>query len=174
LLRTLVLFVHLTAAVFWIGEIMFLSLVAAPYGRRLPDPQAGAVLLQGLGRRSLPLVWLAVALLLATGVGNLLLAGLGPALATPAFWRGGFGRLLAAKLAVVAVMVTLAAWHDFVIAHRLRDLRRRLGGAAAADRSRLLAAYDRWARRARVVGRINLGLAVTVLLLAAGLITEGT
>jgi putative copper resistance protein D len=173
MLRLLVLFVHLLAAVFWIGEMFFVALVVAPYARRLPSPEARAALFRETGRRTLPLAWLAVALLLATGVGNLVLMGLGPALGSPLFWRSPFGRLLALKLAAVAAMVALSAWHDFGLGRESRLLRERLASARGPERARLAGEYERVRDRAARVGRANLALGILVLFLAAGLVAWG-
>jgi putative copper export protein len=168
-LRQAVLFLHLAAATFWVGEILFVALVVGPYGRSLPAGERAA-LLRDIGRRTLPLVWAAIGVLLATGFGNLYFLGVRPGdFLRPSFYATGFGWMLAAKLAAVVAMVGHSAAHDLVYGRRSRRLRARLAQATEAERAALEAEYARTRRAAAATGRANLVLALVVLFLAAGL-----
>jgi putative copper export protein len=168
-LRQTVLFVHILAAAFWVGEILFVALVVGPMGRAMPAPERAA-LFRDVGRRTLPWVWAAVAVLLATGIGNLYLLGLGPrALVRRSLYRTAFGWLLAGKIVAAFGMFAHAAAHDFVYGRRSRRLRAEMARATPERRRELEAEYARARRGAAATGRANLVLALIVLALAAGL-----
>ena len=168
-LRQAVLFLHLLAAAFWVGEILFVALVIGPLARNLPPPER-AELMRGVGRRTLPWIWVAIAILVVTGIGNLYFLGIGPRrLVQPAFYGNAFGWLLAAKLLAAAGMIAHAATHDLIYRRRMRRVRATMVTAAEAERPALEAEHDRLRRAAAAVGRGNLWLAIIVLALAAGL-----
>jgi putative copper resistance protein D len=167
-LRWGVLYLHLLAAMFWIGEMLFLALVAGPYSRTLAAADR-AELFRSLGRRSRPYAWTAIGVLLVTGVGNLLLMGLAPAqLLTWAFYRTSLGQVLGLKLAAVALLLAGVVGHDVVLVERSARLGERLRreGPSAA----LLAEIERARRWASWLGRVNLLLALVVSLLGTGLV----
>ncbi len=106
--------VHLLATMFWLGGTFFLGIVGAPALRGL-DPPLRSRLFREIGVRFRRSGWVAITLLIITGVMNLNFRGLlGPALhGGGAFWLSPLGRILALKLGLVAVMISLAAIHDF-------------------------------------------------------------
>ncbi len=168
-LRQAVLFLHLLAAAFWVGEILFVALVVGPLARNLPA-QERMDLMRGVGRRTLPWIWAAIAALVVTGIGNLYFLGVGPRqLVQPSFYHNAFGWLLAAKLLVATSMIAHAAMHDLIYRRRMRRLRAAVATAAESERAGLQAEYERLRRAAAAVGRGNLWLAVIILALAAGL-----
>lgn len=168
-LRQAVLFLHILAAAFWVGEILFVGLVVGPMGRALPAPERAA-LFRETGRRTLPWVWAAIAVLAVTGLGNLYFLHVGPrTLVSPSFYHTPFGWLLAGKIAAALGMFGHAAAHDFVYGRRTRRLRAELARAAPERRAELEAAYARARQGAAATGRANLVLALIVLALAAGL-----
>jgi putative copper resistance protein D len=170
-MRQVVLFVHLLAAVFWIGEILALGLIVGPYARSLPQPRQSE-LFRAFGNRSLPLAWGAIALLFATGLLNLVYMGIPlRALVTPTFYHSRFGLFLGLKLLAVLAMVTVAAVHDFVVAGRSR--RAREAAAARPDDPATRAVLERYRRLALRLGLVNFALAFLVLFFAAGLVVYG-
>ncbi|MCL6596148.1 MAG: hypothetical protein K6V73_08045 [Firmicutes bacterium] len=165
--RRAVLYRHLVAARFWIGEMLFLALVAGPYGRTL-HPPAQAELVRSLARRSRPYAWTAIGVLLVTGVANLLLKGIGPAeLFSWAFYRTPLGTALGRKLAVVALLLAGAAGHDAVLVERSACLGERLRREGPSPA--LLAEIESARRWAPWLGRANLALALVVGLVGTGL-----
>jgi uncharacterized membrane protein len=97
---------HLMAAVLWVGGTLATSLVVHPVLRgRLGDPQRAAVYAE-LGRRLSRLQWGTWTVLLGTGLWKLW--GLRHA---PEVFSGPFGRVLAVKLLLVAGMVELSLLH---------------------------------------------------------------
>lgn len=63
--------VHLLAALFWLGGMLFLALVGAPALRGLDDPELRGRLFADIGRRFRRAGWWAIGVLLVTGTLNL-------------------------------------------------------------------------------------------------------
>ncbi|MDI3317792.1 MAG: copper resistance protein CopD [Bacillota bacterium] len=142
-----VLFLHLAAAIFWIGEMLTLSLILVPASRKLGGAAERARLFQAVGRLSRPWMLGALAVLIATGLGNLAFRGVGGTeLLAPSFYASGFGRLLGLKLGLVTVILLLTLLHDRVSLRSAGGLPAAPGDAGAAWPSRLSA----W------LGRLNL------------------
>lgn len=156
-------FVHVVSAVVWLGGMLFLALVAIPVLRGLPD-RPRAELVAQLGERFRPVAWACIALLLVTGVANLAYRGVTwESVVTGRLWQSPFGQVLAWKLAMVAAMVALSAWHDFSLGPRSTELARTGNPGDEALRTALR-------RRAAWVGRLNAVLAVGVLATAVMLV----
>lgn len=146
----LVVFVHLLAAMLWVGGMLVLAVVVVPAARGLP-PEARAPLFTAVGTRFRHVGWVCVALLVLTGVLQLAFRAVTwSALTSSAFWATAFGRVLALKLALVVVMLAISLYHDLV-----------LGPASA--RSPVAAPALR--RRSQLVARAAALLAVLVALL---------
>ncbi|GEM_PF-1263500 len=106
---------HLLAASAWVGSMGFVGLALLPTGGEWKR-QAGAwqQLVQVLSGFS-PIAWASVALLVVTGAYNSItrLSGLSEVMST------GFGRVLIAKLVLVAVMLAFSALNVFRARPRL-------------------------------------------------------
>lgn len=112
----LLVWLHLIAAVSWIGGTIFLSLVLAPSYRAVASkPDAGA-LFRTTARRFRLVVWSAVAVLLLTG--PMLVISHGWALFELTLWPS----ILMVKLALVAVLLLLTLVHDLVLGPRVRAI----------------------------------------------------
>ena len=146
-MRLFIVWVHVLAAVVWVGGMVFIGVVVAPYSRKLPAEQRRE-LFEQLGRRFSTIGWGCIAVLLVTGVGNLIERGME--------WSPPFARALGAKLLLVGLMVLLAAFHDFILGPRSAALAADPANFAEAEKARLRASW---------IGRINLVLAVIVILL---------
>lgn len=147
-----VAFVHILAAVVWLGGLFFLALVGAPVLRRVEPPELRRALFDALGRRLRAGGWPLIGVLLATGVALLQLRGwLAPAL-DGSLWPSPAGRLLGWKLAAVAGMIAVTAVHDFVLGPRSAEP----GPAAELLRRR----SARYARAGALLGLVALLLAV--------------
>jgi copper resistance protein D len=110
-------FTHVLAAIFWLGGMFFLGMVGAPVLRQVEPPSLRARLFRDLGLTFRRWGWLAIGTLILSGTGILHLRGLlrWDNLADPGWWATGMGTALAWKLALVGLMVTLSALHDFWI-----------------------------------------------------------
>ncbi|MBI2528325.1 MAG: DUF4149 domain-containing protein [Candidatus Rokubacteria bacterium] len=106
-LSLVVRWLHVLAAVTWIGGMFFIALVLVPVTRRLEDPALRSRLVHELGLRFRTVGWIAIGVLVATGLVNLWLYSF--LLASPRFhW----------KLGLVILALILSAFHDFVLGPR--------------------------------------------------------
>lgn len=155
---------HVLAALFWLGGMFFLGVVGAPALRRVEPPALRQKLFHDLGLRFRDSGWIAIGVLVATGLLILHYRGVlhwRGVLGSPAFWATTFGRTLAIKLAAVTVMVSVSAVHDFV-----------LGPAAsrvAPGTPRALAMR----RRAAALARANAMVGVVIVIVAVRLARGG-
>ena len=102
-LRLLNLWLHLFAASMWIGVPALLSLLWLPQVRQGFDPATWQELLLRLARRYIRWAWLAIHILVLTGIFNLLSVGIDTGFAFPP----AFLTRLIAKLLIVLLMVAL-------------------------------------------------------------------
>ena len=172
-MRQVVLFIHLFAAVFWIGEMLIVGFVLGPVSRGLSAVER-STLFRAVGRASLPLAWTAIGILVVTGVLNLVLMGvpLGDLL-TPAFYGTGFGFWLGVKLSAVLLMIVLSIVHDFYVGRRANAVRHEIRAAGGLAPEALVREAEHYRRLAMRIGVANVVLAIIVLLAAAGLVAAG-
>lgn len=152
---------HVLAAITWIGGMFFLVLVVVPWLRRGDRAAAGAFLME-TGRRFSAVSWACFAILLATGALNLALRGVRPSdLASGDWLTSPFGRLVAIKLAAFAAVLLVSAWHDFGA-----------GPRAAAAIERDPSSPEAHAARAAAsrMGRLNVLLALLLVALGVMLV----
>ena len=110
--------IHVLAAMLWLGGMLFLGVVGAPVLRAIEPPALRQRLFHQLGLRFRTIGWIAIAVLVTTGVIMLGLRGLlhwSGAFGSAAFWRTAFGITLGAKLAAVVTMIVVSAVHDFLL-----------------------------------------------------------
>lgn len=128
---------HLVAAITWVGGMLFIALVVVPETRRLEDPAMRRRLVRALGRRFRTVGWIALGVLVATGLWNLWLRPF--LLESPRFhW----------KLGLVLLALGLSLGHDVVLGPRA-------GAPDAAPAVRLWASW---------IARLNLLVALAVVL----------
>jgi copper resistance protein D len=153
---------HILAAVAWVGGTLFLVIVLVPAMRR---PEFGAVspaLIRLTALRFRWVGWVCFCIFAVTGVSNLAARGIGiKELRDGAFWQGSFGLTLAIKLVLVAAILLVSAFHDFFLGPR---------AAAAWEAHRGSADTLRLRRQAVRLGRLNLLLALAVILLGSMLV----
>lgn len=107
--------VHVLAALLWLGGMFFLGAVGAPVLRRVEPPELRARLFHDLGLHFRRVGWIAIGVLVASGLSILHTRGLlrWEILGDPGFWTSPYGSTLAWKLVLVAAMVAVSAVHDF-------------------------------------------------------------
>lgn len=152
-------FLHILAAMSWIGGMFFLVFVVLPYLRRSGgvDP----TFLRGTGLRFRSLTWGAFAVLLATGTFNLWYRGVRlSSFSNPDFLRSGFGYALMSKLTLVAAVLAVSAFHDFSVGPRAVRALERDAGSTEAARLRRLA--SRLGRATFVLALVIVGWAVAL------------
>ena len=135
-------FVHVLAAVVWLGGMLFIALVLVPVVRSVEPPALRTRLVQEIGLRFRALAWITLALLLASGLGNLWLRPY--LLELPRFHL---------KLTLVVIALTLAALHDFVLGPRA-------GRPGALPSARVRASWIARVNVLLVTGIVILGLAL--------------
>ena len=129
--------------------MIFISLVLAPALRKLPQ-NSRQELFQMIGTATKAVGWIAILILLLTGVLNIIHLQIQ--------WNSLIGRLLMVKLTLVTVIIGLSALHDFILGPLLTA---RLRTASAQDPSTL-----RLRKLVPWLARINLLLALGVIYLA--------
>ena len=139
-----------------------LAAVLVPVLRREERRELGVALLHEAALRLRVVGWIALALLAATGAFQVVyrLGSLAP-LGDAAFWASPWGRVLAAKLALVAVILGVQVVHDFSVGPRATALAREDPDAPAARRAR---------RQASWIGRTSLVLSLAALALGVLLV----
>ena len=105
----LVMWLHLLAAVAWIGGMLFLSLVLVPVIKQESFTSQKALLFRATARRFRAMVWGGIAILLLTGPP--LMHQRGIAVTAPSEWP----KVLAIKLGLVAILLSLTLIHDFIV-----------------------------------------------------------
>jgi uncharacterized membrane protein len=147
-LRDVVLYIHIIAAVVWVGGILFLAMIG-PYVRRLNLPNSGPTI-RAMGLRFRDISWAAVAVLVITGIGNLYFLGaLNDLLRFIAL-----NAVLGWKLFFVAVMIATKVAHDFYVGPRASRIPPEVGFRSP------------WWRAARLLGNANVVFGLIVIYLA--------
>jgi uncharacterized membrane protein len=135
-------FLHVLAAITWIGGMLFVALVLVPVVRSQADPALRARLFHQVGVRFRVVGWVALLLLLATGLANLWMR---PYLLTLSRFQW--------KLGLVVLALGLSALHDFVLGPR--------AGVPGADPA--LRVWASW------IARINVLVVLIVVVLGLAL-----
>lgn len=150
-MNSFLVWIHVLAAMAWIGGMIFLSLVLVPEFRRAGLAGERMLLFRDIARRFRVVVWLAIAVLIGSGVILLDLRGL--ALTEPVSWPRPFQ----VKLALVACLVGLSLSHDLLLGPRQAKESPTMESGTAASFIRSLF---------RIVPRLALLLALAVVFAA--------
>lgn len=148
----LVLWVHLIAAMVWIGGMAFLTLVAAPSLKRSASPEMQGILFKDIGRRFKLIGWICIFVLLITGPINIYHHVTSHHMENDG--TGNFHSILVLKLGLVLIMIALSLIHDFVLGPLLGERVRE-----GVSSSRFLELIVPW------MGRVNLILGLAVIYL---------
>jgi uncharacterized membrane protein len=153
---------HIMAAVVWVGGTIFLVIVLVPAIRRPQFAGVASALIRWTALRFRSLGWICFSVFLLSGALNLVARGIDwQELNGAVFWQGSFGRTLAIKLIVVAAILAISAFHDFFLGPRAASAWEADAGSAETLRLR---------RQAVRLGRLNLLLALMVILLGIMLV----
>lgn len=167
-LYQIAVFIHLSAAITWVGGTLFLIMVMVPLSRReIESPEQAARLLGQVGRRFRSIAWVSIVLLVLTG---LFLATDHWGIKVSDFFGGSgrFVQVLQAKVGIVALIIVLSAIHDFVLGPRVT---RQLEGMREAGAD--FAATQSSRKTLVMLARVNLVLVLIVVALAVTL-TRGS
>ena len=144
---------HVLAAVSWIGGMIFLSLVLAPLVRNRKAAPEFMALFRSAARRFRFVVWGAIAVLLSTG--PMLLQQRGLPLLNPAEWP----HVLWLKLGLVGALFLFTATHDLLLGPQVRKISALPEGTRSSWEQTIV-------RTSSWVPRVGLFLALGVLLAA--------
>jgi copper resistance protein D len=145
--------IHLTSATFWIGGMLFLSLVAVPLLKKDPDPssaQRGFII---LAKRFRTLVWIALSLLVITG--SILL----PNQVDLSVSFGNWPPAVPVKLSLVLLLIIVSLAHDRLMGPKVRTLKDKPISELAVVEKLLI-------RLSPVISRLTLLLGLAILLAA--------
>ena len=148
---------HVLAAVIWIGGTIFLSVVLVPVLRREQFASQKALLFRTIAIRFRLVVWGSIAMLLLTG--PMLLHQRGIPIMSPSGWP----MILSVKLGLVAILLLVTMTHDLVIGPRVGQILQ----IPAESRTRSDHAMIGWAPW---IARCSLLLTLAVLLAAVVLV----
>lgn len=153
---------HIMAAVVWVGGTIFLVIVLVPAIRRPQFAGVASALIRFAALRFRWVGWVCFCVFVFTGIVNLAARGIGwQELQEAVFWQGSFGRTLAIKLIIVAAILTISGFHDLFLGPR---------AAAAWESDAASAETLRLRRQAVQLGRLNLLLALAAIILGTMLV----
>lgn len=110
------LWLHVIAAVVWVGGNLILAMVIVPHFKQSLPPVQRIQLLTQIGKRFEPVVWGCVGVLFFTGIVNIFFA---VDLTTPTPISNAFMRTLLIKIVLFFVLVILTVLHSMIFAPRL-------------------------------------------------------
>ena len=145
--------IHLTAATFWVGGMLFLSLVAVPLLKKAPDPATAQREFVNQARRFRMLVWIALSVLIVTG--SILLPN--QLDLSESFWNWPPAVLIKLTLVLLLIVVSLA--HDRFIGPKVRTLKHKASSELTVMEKFLL-------RLSPLISRMTLFLGLAILFAA--------
>lgn len=143
----------MVAASFWVGGMLFLSLVAVPLLKVDSDPPTAQRRFVNLARRFRSLVWGALGLLVVTG--SVLLGNVGVFSLPFSNWPPA----VITKLTLVLILVVVSLAHDRIFGPKVRTLKQKMSSELSLGENILL-------RFSPLLGRLTLLLGLGVLLAA--------
>lgn len=150
------LFLHVASAIFWVGGMLFISLIIAPFLMSMPNPADRSKIYQVVGKKYRLYGWISIIILLVTGpIIFYKLHGLWPhAIFTPELHGTPLGRALSIKLAFVVLLLISSLLHDFWLGPKARGSKH-------------------YSTIARIFGRSNLVVAIIIVIFAVFLRAGG-
>ena len=109
---------HILAVSVWVGPQFFLFIAALPAIRTIEDRQARARVMRVIVTRFGWLAWIAMAVIVLSGISNLYQVGGDTILNWGSANDLRYGRLFAEKMFLVGLTVALTAVHTFVVGPR--------------------------------------------------------
>lgn len=161
---TLIRWLHLLAAMAWVGGMLFILVVLLPIMRKQIREGERIVLASEVGQRYLTLSLGLLAVLAATGVLNALRRGV----TLDVLFASAYGQTLGVKVLLVLLVAIVTAVHGLVYGPMLRELAER--SADGSGDLALLSKRRRTQRRSTLLSAVNLLLSLAIVLLAASLV----
>ncbi|TKS61152.1 MAG: hypothetical protein EWM72_00639 [Nitrospira sp.] len=151
------IWIHLLAAISWIGGMIFLSLVLAPLVRSQNAAPEFMALFRSAALRFRLVVWSAAAVLLATG--PMLLHQRGLHILDLSQWP----RVLRIKIGLVVVLLVLTVTHDLLLGPQIRKISA-IPDSARTSWEQVLAQSSAWVPRLALI--LALGVLFSAVILA--------
>lgn len=140
--------IHVLAVILWLGGMMFFTLVLAPYIRAMEDKESGRKIFKDVATRFKLFGWIALALIFVTGPLNLELLGIDhDTLKSADFYSTSMGMALKYKFGLIGILVISIIVHDFYLGPKARANPKLMGFA-------------------KIFGRVNLALAILIVIMA--------
>ena len=111
-----VLWIHVIAAVTWVGGNLILAMVIVPHFRQSLPPVERIKLLMQIGKRFEPVVWGCIGVLFFTGIVNIFFS---VDITSPTPISDAFMRTLLIKIGLFFVLIILTVLHSMIFAPRL-------------------------------------------------------
>ena len=154
--------IHLLAAITWIGSMVFLVVVLVPTLREHNEPKLTSQFMLSAGLRLRFVGWILFALLALTGIAAVSYRGYTLAdAASGSLFRGFWGHVLGAKILLFVVVLGVSYWHDFRLGPKASQHALSAPGSQESTRLR---------RRASWCGRVILLLALAIVALGVVLV----
>ena len=157
ILDLLIRWLHVTAAVAWIGGNLILAMVIVPYFKKSAPPVERIKILTRIGKQFEPVVWICVMILIFTGMFNVFRAIGGDVEALKLFMR-----TLGIKLILFVILIFLTFTHSVILGRRLESVVETLG----PDTEELPEEIDKMRRSMAIVSSLT-GIVSLLVLLAA-------
>lgn len=163
-------YLHLIGMAAYVGGAIVMEFVVGPAQKAIPPAQA-QVMGEKTATRFLQIAWASLGLLLLSGILQILAAGNDPLLRGEGLLATSYGRTLLAMVVLWVVLVVNGAIITFVLRPRLTGKMGAQTGAAQVQvrQQEMLRA----AERLQLVTRIDLGIALVLPLIGAGLLRGG-
>lgn len=160
ILDLLIRWLHVTAAVVWIGGNLILAMVIVPYFKKSVAPVERIKILTRIGKQFEPIVWTCVIILIFSGLFNVFRAIGGDAESIKLFMR-----TLGIKLILFLILVFLTFIHSFFLGPKLE----RAIDALGPDVQELPEEIDKIRRSMAIVSSLMGVISLLVLLAAVAL-----
>ncbi len=148
-------FIHILSAICWIGGMLFTVLILVPASRDALLKHKKGAFFALVGKKFSRISWILFAVLILTGITNLLARGYAPGdLVNPLFWQSGFGGYLFIKLNLFAAVLIISGAHDFYAGPRAARL---MDEQPESVQTRNMRKLSSW------LGRLNLLLGLGIL-----------
>lgn len=153
LTESILVWLHLIAATFWVGGMLFLSLVAVPLIKKSSNPATAQREFVSQARRFRKLVWIALFFLALTG--TILLPNVVNVSEPFVKWPSS----VLIKLTLVLLLIVVSLAHDRFIGPKVRTLKHKPTSELVVGEKLLL-------RISPIIGRLTLLLGLAILFVA--------
>lgn len=143
---------HLMAAIIWIGGMIFAAIILQPVMRKSLTPEVRMPIYHDIGKRFKLIQLICLGVLIGTG-----LQKLWSLRTTPDIFYSTFGAILGVKLTLVICVIALTVFHSYVWGPKLTALSQSSQGSE----------YQRTMQTLVLWGRVNLTLSLAIIFCAS-------